>query len=90
VFSKKIPTQKHQKPENFNLIRIKQVERTSRRRSAELRAGDIITAVNGRPATQLDLDQLSKMFKQAGKQYHLTVSRGEKTISFKFTLARVI
>jgi S1-C subfamily serine protease len=58
--------------------------------SAGLREGDILTAVDGRPATRFRLEQVRQMFRKGGRQYLLSVKRGTKLLSLKITLKELI
>jgi C-terminal processing protease CtpA/Prc len=69
--------------------KIKHVRANFPAAEAGLREGDTITAVNGHPVIEFDLDKLAKMFKQEGK-YLLTVRRGDKIIHSKLKLKRGI
>lgn len=52
--------------------------------------GDILIAVNGRPASELGLDQIRTMFMQEGKEYLLSVKRDGKVLQIKLKLKRII
>jgi Aspartyl protease/PDZ domain len=52
--------------------------------------GDILVAVNGRPASASDLDQIRTMFRQDGKEYLLSVKRDGKVLQIKLKLKRII
>jgi predicted aspartyl protease len=75
---------------NFKVIKIKHVRANFPAAEAGLREDDEIVAVNGHPAAEFDLDKLAKMFKQAGKEYQLTVRRGDKVIRARLKMKRVI
>ena len=74
---------------DYNVIKIKQV-RAKFPAAAGLHEGDILIAVNNRPAAQYGLDKLSKMFRQDGKEYQLTIKRGDKVVNVKLKLKKVI
>lgn len=58
---------------------------------AGLREGDLIEAINNRPAASMSLEQIRQMFKQeAGKKYLLSVRRGDKMLETKIKLRRLI
>jgi hypothetical protein len=50
----------------------------------------MVVSINGRPASEFDLDRLSKMFRQSGKEYLLTVRRGDRVISARLRLKRMV
>lgn len=62
--------------------------------SAAARAGiqgdDIITAIDNRPVKEFTLDQIRKLFMADGKEYSISVKRGEKTIVAIIKLRRLI
>ncbi len=58
---------------------------------AGLHEGDLIQAINNRPTTGMSLEQIRQMFKQeAGKEYLLSVRRGDKMLETKIKLRRLI
>lgn len=78
------------KPDDLKVLQIKIVRAGFPVAKAGLRTGDAIVAVDGRPAAELDLDWLTRMFKQAGKSYVLTVQRGEKILRAKLKMRRAV
>ncbi|HWW76523.1 MAG TPA: aspartyl protease family protein, partial [Pyrinomonadaceae bacterium] len=62
------------------------VEPGSPAAAAGLREEDVIVAVDGRPARDFNLDQLTGLFTKAGKEYELTVRRGRETLKLKIKL----
>ena len=46
--------------------------------NAGVREEDVIVAINGRPAARLTLKQVRQMFMEDGKEYALSIKRGEK------------
>jgi hypothetical protein len=75
---------------DFKLIKIKRVRANFPAAQAALREGDIITAINGHPATEFTLDELGRMFKEEGKEYLLRIRRGNKIMNRKLKLKKVI
>ena len=57
---------------------------------AGLREGDVIAAVNGRPAAKLSLEQVRRMFKQEGQSYRLSINRGDERMQLRIRLRRLI
>jgi hypothetical protein len=78
------------KPDDLHQIQVKAVRAGFPAAAAGLLAGDTILAVDGRPASELDLDQLSKMFRQPDLQYELTVRRGHEVIMATLKLRRAV
>lgn len=73
-----------------NKFGISSIYENSPASEAGLQVGDIITAINGEPASKYTQDQLSQMFRQEGRIYTLSVVRGKETINVKITLRRII
>jgi len=76
-------------PPDFKLTVSRLVENSPAIESG-LREGDLITAIDGKPATELSLTEISKMFKQEGRDYVLDVVRGEEKRQLKLKLRRLI
>ncbi len=57
---------------------------------AGLEVGDRITAVNGRPAADLSLDEVNEILKQEGEEVAFRVRRGEESIEMRVKLRRLI
>ena len=53
---------------------------------AGIRVGDLLASVDGRDATRYPLNDLRRMFRQAGLQYHLTFRRGARAIELDVRL----
>jgi C-terminal processing protease CtpA/Prc len=75
---------------DFKTFKVKQIIEGSAATMAGLREGDIISAVDGKSASNLTLEQVRQMFKQKGRSYRLTVERGEQNIQTKIKLKRLI
>lgn len=58
--------------------------------AAGLEVGDRITAVNGRPAAGLSLDEVDEMLKREGEEVAFRVRRGEDVIEIRVRLRRLI
>jgi predicted aspartyl protease len=70
----------------FRTYRLTHVDEGSPAAAAGLRAGDVIEAVDGRPAGELTLHQLRDLFKLPGAAYALTIRRGEETLQARIVL----
>lgn len=57
---------------------------------AGLRVGDIITAIDSKPSSTLSLEDIREMFKQNGREYLLSVKRGEQSLQIKIKLRGLI
>lgn len=75
---------------DLRTFRVRQLIEGSPAALTGLRAGDIITAVNGRPASSLTLERLRRMFKRRGRSYRLGVARGGREFQTNIKLKRLI
>jgi S1-C subfamily serine protease len=69
---------------------IDDVEENSSAAKAGVQGGDILAAINGRPAAEFTLDQIRTMFMQDGKEYLLSLKRDGKVLQIKLKLKRII
>lgn len=74
---------------DYKTFRITHVIDDSPASEAGLQPNDIITAVDGKPTTELTISKLNEMFERA-VSYKLTVRRGEKLLNVKFTPRRLV
>ena len=72
------------------LFRIRQVVPNTPASEAGLQADDLITAIDGLPAANFTEAGIERMFKQAEREFALTIKRGEKVIQVKLKLRRLI
>lgn len=75
---------------DFKSFKIRQVMENSPASEAGLRVGDVILAVNSKPASKLTLEQVRQMFKQEGRSYRLSVKQDERKIQTNIKLRRLI
>ncbi|MCI0349467.1 MAG: PDZ domain-containing protein [Acidobacteriales bacterium] len=57
---------------------------------AGLREGDVIVAIDDKPAQELTLNQLKQMFRQEGREYALSVRRNGELLTAKIKLRRLV
>lgn len=75
---------------DFKTFKIRRTIEKSPAAAAGLREGDIISAVDGKPASNLTLEQMRQMFKRRGRSHRLTVERGGRQLQTKIKLKRLI
>ncbi|HEV3048743.1 MAG TPA: aspartyl protease family protein [Longimicrobium sp.] len=73
-------------PPDFRTFRLTHVDEGSPAAAAGLRADDVIEAVDGRPAGEMDLQQLRDLFRLPGTSYTLTIRRGDERIEARIVL----
>ena len=80
-------------PEENNgtkLFRIRQVVANTPASEAGLQADDVITAIDGQPAANFTEGRIERMFTQDGREFAITVKRGEKVVQVRLKLRRLI
>jgi hypothetical protein len=73
-------------PPDFRTFRLTYVDEGGVAAAAGLREGDLIQAVDGRPAAELALHELRDLFKVPGAAYTLTIRRGGETMDVRLVL----
>jgi hypothetical protein len=71
-------------------FRVRQVVENSPATAADLHEGDVISAINGKPASALTLEQLRLMFMREGRSYLFSIKRGEQQIQRTIKMRRLI
>ena len=71
-------------------FRVRQLIENSPATAAGLHEGDVISAINGKPASALTLEQLRLMFMREGRSYLLSIKRGEQQIEITIKMRRLI
>jgi photosystem II stability/assembly factor-like uncharacterized protein/predicted aspartyl protease len=75
---------------DFKTFKARSVLDHSPAAEAGLRAGDIITAINGQPASRFTAEQLRRMFRQEGRNYILNIRRGGESLRVSLRTRRLI
>src|SRR5713226_7069363 len=65
---------------DFRRFEIDHIEPGSAAAAAGLQKGDVITAIDGHPASDFDLDKVETAFRQSGRTVHLTIDRSGKAL----------
>lgn len=78
-----------EKPD-FNVFTVYKLLPGSPAAEAGVREQDIILSVDGKPASELTLEQIREMFKQEGKEHLLRVKRGNETLQIRVKQRRLI
>ena len=69
---------------DFKIFKVRRTIENSPATVAGLREGDIVSIIDGKPTSNLTLEQVRKMFKQKGRTYRLTVERdGQRRYKLK-------
>lgn len=75
-------------PPDFKTIRVVRVRASSPAAEVGLMPQDVIMAIDGEPAT--NLAKVKHMFREDGKEYLLTIKRGDQSKQIKIKLRRLI
>jgi S1-C subfamily serine protease len=76
--------------EGTKLFRIRQVVANTPASQAGLQSDDLITAIDGQPAANFTEGRIERMFTQDGREFALTIKRGEKVLQARLKLRRLI
>lgn len=76
--------------EGFKIFKVRSLIENSPATEAGLQVGDIITAVNGKPTSDITLEQIRKLFKRADKTYRLKIKRSESALGATLKTRRII
>lgn len=74
----------------FRVFRVTGVKPDSAGARGGLRAGDVITEMDGRPASALTLDEISRAFARDGSEHALTLTRGGEIVRATIKLKRTL
>ncbi|HEY1526672.1 MAG TPA: aspartyl protease family protein [Candidatus Angelobacter sp.] len=71
---------------DFKTLRVDRMQPDSPAAAAGVQAGDIITEIDGRPATGFTRDEINRMFEQDGRPCRLRLKRGAHTFKVTFRI----
>lgn len=77
-------------PPDFKILKVDGVMRNSPAAEAGLTVGDIVTAIDSKPVSKYNSDQLRKMFKKNGRMCSLVIKRGSKVLRIGIRFRRLI
>ncbi|HXR40186.1 MAG TPA: aspartyl protease family protein [Terracidiphilus sp.] len=76
---------------SFAVFTVRDVIKDSPAMQAGIRGGDVIAAIDGRPASSFTLEQIRQLFKESeGQEHSLSVRRDNRVLAVKFRLHRII
>jgi aspartyl protease/PDZ domain-containing protein len=75
---------------DFKVFTVEHVLENSPMFESGLREGDVITAIDGRPASEYTLDRFRGMLKKEGQEFQISVQRGEQKLQLKIRLRKLI
>lgn len=76
--------------DDFSTVFVNGVEAKSPAAEAGIQEEDVIKAIDARPVKEFTLDQIRRLFMQEGREYLLTIKRGEQNLEVKIKLKRQI
>jgi hypothetical protein len=79
-----------EKIDGMKFFRIRQVVENTPASEAGLQADDLITAIDRQPAADFTEGHIERMFTQAGREFALTIKRGENVLQVRLKLRRLI
>ncbi len=76
--------------EGLKTFKVRSLIENSPAAEADLRVGDIITAINGKPTAEMTLEQIRRMFRRAEQTYKLSVKRKESPLEITLKTRRIV
>ena len=75
---------------DFKRLTVQSVAEASPAAEAGLHRGDVITAIDGRPAAKFTLEQVRQLFRQPGRECRLDIHRGDDHFRVKLKPRKLI
>ena len=75
---------------DFRTYRVRTLIEGSPAAEAGVKVGDIITAIDGRPAAGMTLSRIREMFRRENREYVLNIRRGDESTRIKFKTRKLI
>jgi predicted aspartyl protease len=75
---------------DFATYLVDDVDEGSPADEAGVKGGDVLAAIDGRPARTFSLDEIRALFRQDGRAYVLTLRRAGKTVRVRMKLRRLV
>jgi len=75
---------------DFSVVVVNEVVKGSPAEEAGIQGEDTITAIDGRAVKEFTITQIRRMFMQDGKEYLISLKRGQKEVQTKLKLRRLI
>jgi predicted aspartyl protease len=76
--------------DNLATVLVDEVEANSPASESGIQGEDIITAIDSRPVAEFTLDKIRKLFMQNGREYLISLKRGDKEFQIKLKMRRLI
>jgi predicted aspartyl protease len=76
--------------EDFKQYVVNEVLANSPASEAGFREEDALAAIDGRPASSFTLERIRALLRREGEEHALTVKRGDKTLTFRIKLRRLL
>ena len=76
--------------EGFEIFKVRSLIENSPAIEAGLQTGDIIFAINGKPTSEMTLEEIRQMFKRTGQTYRLSIKHGKITLEITLNTRRII
>ena len=76
--------------EGFKIFKVRSLIEKSPAAEAGLQVGDAIISINGKPTNEMTLEQIRRIFRQAGQIYKLSIRRNESPLEITLKTRRIV